>query len=98
MGDERAAARGSRFEERQPAVGKAWLCDSVIGCVGVNARPFRARRSERSPRAGQTGRAAGLIDQVLLLAALAGTTMGISAGAWVVGLTFLRRAAEGVRG
>ena len=39
-----------------------------------------------------------LIAQVLLLAALAGTAIGLSAGAWVVGLTCRRRAAEGVPG
>jgi phosphatidylglycerophosphate synthase len=52
----------------------------------ASAQPLKAARSERSPRAVQTGPLAGLIAQVLLLAALAGT-VGLSARAWVVGLT-----------
>jgi hypothetical protein len=53
---------------------------------------------ERSPRAVQAGPAARLIAQVLLLAAPAGTTIGLSAGAWVVALTCRRNEAEGVPG
>ncbi len=52
----------------------------------ASAQPLRAPRSERSPRAVQTGPLAGLIAQVLLLAGLAGT-VGLRAGAWVVGPT-----------
>ncbi|TMM07892.1 MAG: CDP-alcohol phosphatidyltransferase family protein [Actinobacteria bacterium] len=52
----------------------------------ASAQPLRAPRSERSQRAVQTGPLAGLIAQLLLLAALAGT-VGLSAGAWVVGPT-----------
>jgi phosphatidylglycerophosphate synthase len=52
----------------------------------ASAQPLKAPRSERSPRAVQTGPLAGLIVQALLLAALAGT-VGLSARAWVVGLT-----------
>src|SRR5947208_12512237 len=52
----------------------------------ASAQPLRAPRSERSQRAVQTGPLAGLIAQLLLLAALAGT-VGLSAGALVVGPT-----------
>src|SRR5947209_7256223 len=51
----------------------------------ASAQPLRAPRAARTLRAVHAGPITGLITQVLLLAALAGT-VGLSAGGWIVGL------------
>jgi phosphoglycerol transferase MdoB-like AlkP superfamily enzyme len=51
----------------------------------ASAHPLRAAGSERTPWVVHAGPLAGLIAQVLLLAALAGT-VGVGAVGWVVGL------------
>jgi hypothetical protein len=73
--------------------GKGWRGGSVIGHVEVSAPPLKARHSECSARALETGPAAGLIARALPVAALAGT-IGRSAGGRVVGLTSRRQAAD----
>jgi phosphatidylglycerophosphate synthase len=52
----------------------------------ASAQPLRPPRPERTKRTDQAGPLTGLIVQVVLLAALAGT-VGLSADGWIVGFT-----------
>src|ERR1700731_4692394 len=52
----------------------------------ASAQPLGPARPERAKRTGQAGPVTGLIVQVVVLAALAGT-VGLSTGGWIVGFT-----------
>ena len=62
------------------------MAAASLGHMEASAQPLRAPRSARTPAAIKGGPLAGLTAQMLLLAALAGT-VGLGAGAWLVGLT-----------
>ena len=57
-----------------------------MGCMEASAQPLTAPRTERTKQTVQAGPLAGLVVQLLLLAALA-ATVGLGAAGWVVGLT-----------
>jgi phosphatidylglycerophosphate synthase len=58
-----------------------------MGCMEASAQPLTAPRTERTKQTVQAGPLTGLVVQLLLLAALAGT-VGLGAAGWVVGLTW----------
>ena len=57
-----------------------------MGCMEASAQPLTAPRTERTKQTVQAGPLTGLVVQLLLLAALAGT-VGLGDAGWVVGLT-----------